>query len=174
MKKIINSALATVVFLFICGTLPLSAQQKEAPAKVAAPLILKLCALEKNILNNADNISIYVLSAPEVTKEFKQVLGQKLGQLTVKSVEEGNELPKTKPSILYIGDATKVENAIKYTQTNKILSATGIPELIKKGVTLGIGLGEDDRPKILLNLNSTVKEGLNWSPAIMKIAMTIK
>jgi len=40
------------------------------------------------------------------------------------------------------------------------------------GISLGIGL-EDGKPKILLNLSASKDEGIDWNPAILKIATTL-
>ena len=105
-----------------------------------------------------------------MTKELQKIIGQ----ANIKNVESGNNLPSTTPSILFVCDKSKVDEAIKYTQDNKILSATNLPDLVTGGVTLGFGVGDDNKPKILLNINSSAKEGLNWNPAIMKVAQIIK
>jgi hypothetical protein len=39
---------------------------------------------------------------------------------------------------------------------------------------LGIGVNDDDKPKIILNLTASAAEGLYWNAAIMKFATTIK
>lgn len=144
------------------------AQAEEAPAPIAAALLVKVIGFEKNI--SSGDITIYVLGSSEVTKELKKVIGQ----ANIKNVQSGNDLPSSKPSILFLCDAGKVETTIEYTQDNKILSVTNIPDLVTDGVTLGFGVGSDNKPKIFLNINSSAKEGLNWNPAIMKVAQIIK
>lgn len=170
-KNIITAFFVTIIVLF-CN--PVNAQVKEAPANVIAALIVKLAGFEKNISGNAGDITIYVLGAADVANELKKGIGKQIGNATLKSVETGNNLPTNKPAILHVGDASKAQEAIQYTRSNKILSTTGQPNLVTDGVTLGIGVGEDGKPKILLNLTSSVEEGLDWNPAIMKVAKTIK
>ena len=90
----------------------------------------------------------------------------------MQKVTASDGLPATPPNILYIGTADAVAGALVYTHEKKIMSITSIPELIQKGITLGLELGDDGKPKILLNLSSSKEEGLDWNPAIMKIAKT--
>jgi hypothetical protein len=73
-----------------------------------------------------------------------------------------------------VGSAAKLQETVSYTRTQKILSVTAQPELVQRGVTLGVGIGNDGKPKVLLNLSSTVEENLSWNPAVMKIAKTIQ
>ena len=161
------SILLGIVFLFSLNN-PLFAQVKDVPAPIAAALFVKVIGFEKNI-SNAE-ITIYVLGSSELALELKKAIGQ----ANIKNVLSGNNLPTTKPSVIFIADESKMAAAIEYTRKNKILSVTNIPDLVAKGITLGFGIGADNKPKILLNLNSSVEEGLDWNPAIMKVAQIIK
>jgi hypothetical protein len=176
MKRINRNAAAIAVMIFTATiiTSEIFAQRKEAPSNVTAALIIKLAAFEKNLSGSEGDITIYIMGDPSVAKEFKKGIGRKIGKATIKRVIEGSSLPSTKPSILYIGDGSKVKETIKYTRSNNILSTTGLPELVEKGVTLGIGIGENGKPEIFLSISSSVEENLNWNPAIMKIAKIIK
>jgi hypothetical protein len=162
-----------LIFLLTVGCLLvfngfLLAQVNEAPAPIAAALLVKVIGFEKNI--SAGEITIYVLGSNDISNELKKVIGQ----ANIKTVQSGNSLPSSKPSILFVADNGKDDMATKYTQENKVLSATNIPDLVSKGVTLGFGVGSDNKPKILLNVNSSAKEGLDWNPAIMKVAQIVK
>ena len=55
----------------------------------------------------------------------------------------------------------------------KFVLAPAKPSLSASGVTLGFGV-TGGKPKILLNLTSSVDEACDWNPAIMKVAKTIK
>ncbi len=142
-------------------------------ANVVAALMIKLLAFEKN-LSGAGDLSIYVLGAPHIAEELRKTIGKNVGGAIVRAVLEGQELPKTKPGVLYLGSAAKAEEARRYCRSNRILSVTGIEQLAYDGVTLGLGLGNDGRPKVLLNLSASAAEGLYWNADIMKIAKTLK
>ena len=170
-KNILISSLLIVVLLIIR---PIHAQIKEAPANVAAALIVKLVSFAKNICDNTGDITIYVLGSAEIAEELKKGIGKNIGNAILKNVDSGADLPATAPSVLYIGDTSRLKEVIRYSRSNKILSTTGDPDLVKEGITLGVGVGDDAKPKILLNLTSSVEEGLDWNPAIMKIVQTVK
>jgi hypothetical protein len=78
------------------------------------------------------------------------------------------------PDILYVGDPLMVDKATKYARLNNILSVTGHPILAPRGVTISIGLGENDKPVVLLNQVASAAENHSWNPAIMKIAKIVK
>jgi YfiR/HmsC-like len=168
--KIISIA---IIGFFLLGHATLNAQSKAAPAKAAAALVVKLASFEKKVSGSGD-VTIYVMGAPNVAAEIKKAIGKKMGGASLKSVEEGAGLPGSVPNILYIGGAAEVQAGITYTQKEKILSVSGLPDLASKGVTLTFGIKSDGKPEVTLNLTSSKEEDLNWNPAIMKIAKTIK
>ena len=160
-----------VVAFILCMALPVFSELGKCPPQVAAVFIAKLAGFQKNL---PSDITIYVMGDPGVAAEMRKGIGKKIGSGTLSEVTEGEDLPQTKPSILYVGNPGKVDEAIGYTRSNKILSVTGHPDLVAKGVTLGVGIGDDKKPRIMLNLSSSVEENLDWNPAIMKVAKTIK
>jgi hypothetical protein len=152
----------------------LPAQTTPAPANVGAALIIKLLSFEENISSMEKGISVYVLGSPDMESEMRTCLGKTIGTASIKTVSGGDSMPETPPKILVVGQGANINEAIAYTRAKSILSATNIPEFVKKGVTLGIGKGADKKPVILLNLRSANKEKCEWNPAIMKIAEIIK
>lgn len=176
MKRSYRNAVLKMVMIIAVSVTPFKifAQSEEAPSNVTAALIVKLIVFEKNLSGSEEDITIYVMGAPDVAKEFKKGIGKKVGKATLKNVVEGKGLPDAKPSIFYVGNGSKLKEAIKYTRSNKIPSVTGLPQLVREGVSLGIGISKDGKPEIFLNLSSSAEEELNWNPAIMKIAKIIK
>lgn len=150
------------------------ASEQEAPPGVVAALTIKLMAFEKSLGGSPRDLTVYVLGAPAVADELKVGIGTGVGSARLAGVLRGDSLPAVKPSVLFVGNAAKCGEAIQYARANKILTITGTPGLAAKGVTLGIGLGDNGRPEIVLNLTASVAEGLDWNPAIMKVAKTIK
>lgn len=151
----------------------LQAQMKNAPPSIVAAMVVKVIPFEKNLSNSTD-ISIYVLDAPEVARELEKAIGVSVGSATLKTVESGKALPSARPSLIYCDAVSRLPEVLAYSQGNKILSTTGHPDLVNQGVTLGFGIGDDNKPKIVLNLNSSLEEGLDWNPAILKIAKIVK
>ncbi len=149
------------------------AQEKPAPPAIASGLIVKLLALEKTIGAKGD-ISIHVIGNADAAALLTKAIGTKIGGATLKSVTSGDDLPGTPPSVIFLSDETKVAAVIEYTRANKVLSVTNMPNLVSSGVTLGIAVGGDGKPKVLLNTDSSNKEGRGWNPALMKIAKAIK
>jgi hypothetical protein len=143
-----------------------------APAALQAALFLKLLGFNKNI-SSSGTISIYVVGSSDFAAEMKKAEGKPVGNATIGKVVEGTGAPSEKPSVIYIGSESSLSQILTYTKANKILSMTGNPDLVSKDVTLAVGTSEG-KPKIMLNLSSSKEEGIDWNPAILKVAATIK
>jgi len=152
----------------------IKSQTTETPPDVAAPLIIKLAGFEKNISGSGKDLSVYVMGSPSMYEVMGNMIGTKIGNSTIANVMSGSDLPIIQPAILYLGDPSKIDDAVKYTRSKQILSVSGIPDLVNTGITLGIGIGDDGKPSVLLNMTSSKEENLVWNPAILKIAKTIK
>lgn len=158
--------------LFVVVDLGQAEEILAAPADIQAALTLKLLAFHEKLISSGD-INIYVVNGSEYAQVLKKAIGKPIGSSKLSSVNEGDNLPDQKPSVIYIGNTTKLDDILSYCRSNGILSITGNPELISKGVTLGIGVS-NEKPKILLNLSSSKLENIDWNPAILKVAITTK
>jgi hypothetical protein len=150
---------------------PLFSQVQAAPPNLAASLIVKLAAFEKGI-SGSPGVTIFVLADPKVAVELEKGIGTAIGQSRLSRVWSGTRLPAEKPSILFVGGGARPEEAVAYSRSQKVLSVTANPEWIARGVDLGVGVGNDGKPKVLLNLTATAEESCDWNPAIMKLAKT--
>jgi len=162
----------SVFFLFILKT-DLPAENFEAaPVNIQTSLFLKLLVFNKDISQD-DKVSVYVIGNPDFAAEMKKEIGTKIGKATLSDVAEGVNLPSQKPSVIYLGDISKLDEIIRYTRENKLLSITGIPDLVSKGISLGVGIS-DGKPKVLLNMSASKEEDIPWNPAILKISTIFK
>jgi hypothetical protein len=165
----LKSFMLVVGFLAVAGVSNPALAQTKAPPKLQAALILKLLAFYTNL--GGDPFTIHVIGAPDVAAELKSLIGKPAGKASLNSVTEGDIGSAGGAKVVYVGSG--VSAAIAHTQSNSILSVTGEPSFVPDGVTLGVGI-EDGKPKIILNLSSSKAENINWNPAILKVAATIK
>jgi hypothetical protein len=143
-----------------------------APIPVQAAIFLKLLAFNKNI-SSSGGIIIYVVGSPDFAAEMKKAEGKAVGAATIEKVVEGSGTPKEKSSVIYVGSESSLAEILSYTKANKILSVAGNPSFVSKGVSLIVGTSEG-KPKIMLNLSASKDEGIDWNPAILKVAVTIQ
>jgi hypothetical protein len=154
-------------------TLPALCQDvTEAPVTLQAALFLKLLPFDKNIVSTGA-VTIYVANAPEFAAEMKKAEGKLVGSAVISKVIDGKGVPTEKPSVLYIGSESGLKELVAYTKENKVLSISGKPDLSSKDISLFVGIS-NEKPKILLNLSASKDEGIDWNPAILKVAATIK
>jgi hypothetical protein len=158
---------------WILLALPAAGQVLPAPPELAAALLVKLAAFEKRVAASGD-VTVFVLGDSRAAAEFQKCVGAPVGPSRLAAVTAGAALPSESPSILFVGDRADVKAAVAYTQSRKILSATADPARVVDGVSLGVGVGADGRPRIVLNLSSSSEEDLDWNPAILKLARTVR
>ena len=175
MKKNVSlgSIIAVICMIFLVTVQPIHAA--DAPANMAAGLIIQLSAFEKNTSGKEGDVSIHLIGASnELTDEMKRAIGTTIAKRKLATITSSKSLPESPVDILVISNEGMLEKALEYCRTNKIMSATDKPEFVEKGVTLGIGMNETGGQTITLNLSASSLEGLDWKPAILKIAKTIK
>jgi len=143
--------------------------QEQAPAKLQAALIMKLLAFYTNLGDGP--FAIHVVGAPDVAGELKSLVGKTAGKASLSGVTEGAVGSAGGAKVVYVGADVAATTA--HTQSNSILSVTGVPGYVSDGVTLGVAI-EGKKPLILLNLSSSKAESINWNPAILKVASTIE
>ena len=73
------------------------------------------------------------------------------------------------PTVIYAGDPKKVTEMADYCRKHKIQSMTGVTDLVGQGVTLIVGI-QNKKPKILVDTENAKKEGIEFDPAIFKLA----
>jgi hypothetical protein len=144
----------------------------EAPVALQAALFLKLLPFDKNIISSG-SVTIYVANAPEFAAEMKKAEGKLIGAAVIAKVLDGKGVPAEKPSVIYVGSESVLKDLVAYTKENKILSISGKPELVSQDISLFVDISSE-KPKILLNLSASKDEGIDWNPAILKVAATIK
>lgn len=155
------------VFVLAAVLTPCTARER-VPANMQSALIIKLLPMYTNL--GSKEFKIHVIGAPDVAKELKASIGKSAGKAKLVAVTASDGVPSEKVDVIYVG--ADVAGGTGYAQSNGILSITGNPDLVEKGVTLSLTL-ENKKPRIILNLTSSKAEGIDWNPAILKVAKTI-
>jgi hypothetical protein len=170
-----GSTCLSTVLLLAYGAASVADEIQTAPANIQSPILFKTLAYDKNISGGGE-VTLVVIQSKEFAESMKSAIGRLIGKSKLTNIVMVDEVPKDKPtglSVIYLGDATKLEACTQYCRQHKVLSLTGIPDLVKKGITLTVGVS-DKKPKIVLNLTNAKKEGIEWDPAILGLASTIE
>src|SRR5262249_28261537 len=78
-------------------------------------------------------------------------------------------------NLLYLapGTARALPDLIRISQAHRITTATGVPDYVRKGVAVGIGVRQD-KPQILINLPSSKSEGSEFDASLLRIATVVQ
>ncbi len=134
-------------------------------------------------IQQSNHLDIYVLGDEKIAKNLKKFKGQQIGDVSLRSIKYGTELPKKKPSVLILADKTKCEEVINYCRANKVLSITNIPDLCTKGISLGIGCSSKPifenkyslrTVVIYLNESASLAEGMVWHENIKDVTTEVE
>ncbi len=165
-NRILTLCICTVFFCFAAAS---SAEDAGiAPPPLQAALFVKLLSFHQGI---GGGVRVHVMEGSDFARELKKVIGVKIGKSSLTEVTEGKHFPAEPPTVLYVGDADLAKEVIRYTREKKVLSITGLPGLIQKGITLGVGIS-GGKPRILLNISASKEEDIPWDHAILKVSTT--
>jgi hypothetical protein len=169
--------LLLLMLLFgIAGSRSLAEAPKltHAPSSIQSALLVKLLAMNK-ALSQGGNVTVLVLGSHDVAMAMKTGVGMSIGASKLTDVAVITEVPikpPQGPTAFYVGDPNKVAECTDYCRKHKIQTMTGLPDLVGKGVTIIVGI-HNKKPKILIDLENAKKEGIEFDPAILKIATEI-
>lgn len=157
--------------IFLCACMAGDVIELRPELQVALALKVLPFAKAKNL--DMEKIRFHVMGSKTVAEKLKSLIGGDIGKARIVEVTEGSELPAVAPSVIYIGGKQDLAAALDYAKRQSVLTLTGNPEIVENGPAIGIG-GVNDKPKIFVNLATSKDEGIQWEPAIFKIATTVK
>ena len=169
--KNLSTVTRVLGLVFLCCSPAAAQAQDQAPPKLQAALFMRLLPFYTNL--GSGPFDIYVAGAPEVAEEFKFYIGRGVGKATLNSIIKGDGPPTDLDSIKVVYVGKDPGNITAFSQSEKVLSITGVPEFVQQGVTLVVVV-ESGKPKIHLNLSSTKAEKIDWNPAILEVAELIR
>lgn len=163
-------SMAICVLILVCE---LHSQQIEP--NMAAVLTLKVSAMEKQLSESGAGLTIYVADAPEIAKELRKIIGTTIGKSSLVSVQEGNGVPSSMPDIIFIGSPSNASKLIRFSRQNHILTISNNQEVFDMGTSILLSKDEaTGKNYISLNITSSKEEGLEWKPALLKIARSTR
>lgn len=139
------------------------------PPSLLSPLVVRVLSFEAN-LASSEAISLYVLNAPDFAQELRSMIGRSVGKSKLDRVDSGSEIPTSRYSAIYVADTSRLDEVLRYTRSQKVLSISGNPDLIGKGIAICID-SKGGRPQFTLNLTATKEENLAWDPLLTRNAV---
>lgn len=164
------------------------------PVELQVALILKILTYDRNLESRAPtelNIGIVYSAADPASvrarDDVAEVL-QRFSDRTVKkvrirftsveyqSVSQLESAAKAAQiSVFYItpGNTRNLEALARVSQANQILTTTGVPEYVERGIAVGIGV-KQDKPEIIINLRSSKSEGCEFDASLLRIVRVVR
>ena len=160
------------------------------PADLQVPLLLKVLTFDRNFAKRgwtALHIGIvFVGSDPasskvrsDIIEVFKRSSDKTLRNLpidftAVEYLSDGqieDAIKASQINLLYIapGNARNLAKLLQLSQSQQILTTTGVPDYVQRGVAVGIGVRQD-RPEILINLPSSKSAGSEFDASLLRVA----
>jgi hypothetical protein len=170
-----------------------AADVMPVPAELQVPLLLKILTYDRNLESRAKaELNIGVVFDPadpasvkaknEVADILTKVADKTVKKLPIKFVSiEYKTLPELETTVrsrhvnlLYLTPGLRnVEELIRFSQANRITTATGVRSFVERGVAVGVGVRQD-KPEILINLPSSRSEGSEFDASLLRIATVLK
>jgi hypothetical protein len=169
------------------------AEEMSLPVEDQVPLLLKVLTYDRNLETKAGpELAIGIVYDPSNSDSAKATndLGSVLFNLKGKTVKKlaikyytieytGNpdldRFVKQKGiSVLYLtpGNARNLTNILQLSQELHLTTTTGVPDYVRRGAAVGLGRAQD-RPQILINLQTTRAEGTEFDAAFLRLATII-
>ena len=172
-----KSIIQNFVLAFLCliMTLMLFAEEMPIPANLQAAMFQKILAFDKTLAETEELtiLMVYSEKAPKVMEELKSEFEKmKINVATVELEKLSTKIEGV--SALYVLPNVKTDAIKKLCIEKSILSISGVPELAEEGeVSVALGI-ENDKPKIIVNLEQVKAEGHQLSADLLKLAKIIK
>ncbi len=179
------------------GALLLAAVGRAEPMALAAetqiPLLLKVLTYDRNFEKKAGKeLAIGIVYDPSDRDSAKATdeVGTTLFKFTSRTVKglpmkyytieftgvaDLERFVKDKKiSALYIapGNAKGLAALLKASEDLRLTTLTGVPDYVRRGVAVGIGLNQD-KPQILINLASARAQGCDFDANLLRIATVL-
>jgi hypothetical protein len=177
-----------------CGILlllaPARAEQMPLAAETQIPLILKVLTYDRNLEQKAGKeLVIGIVHDPadresakatdEVGSTLYRFAGKTVKRLPMRyfTIEYTGEadlqrfVAEKGISVLYLtpGSAKALPVVLKVCEERDLISVTGVPEYVRRGVAVGISVVQD-KPQILINLAAARAVGAEFDASLLRIA----
>jgi hypothetical protein len=169
-------------------------EKMPVPPRVQIPILLKVLTYDRNFEKKVgDKLVIGLLydSQDDDSEKIKEKVSDVLDSLSGKTVKDvpftyvdldynskksqKNSIESKKVDVLYLapGGIGHLKSIVQISQEYKILTITGVPDYVKRGISVGIGL-KDKKPEIWINLSSTKAEGSDLPANLLKLCKVIR
>jgi len=181
---------AALVLLLLALAAPALAEEMALPVDQQVPLLLKVLTYDRNFEAKAGEelaIGIVYDPADRASAAATEQMGQTLFRFADKTVKklpvrhytieyttaaELEAFVKARGiGLLYLAPGTSrfLADVLEVARSRQVTTATGVPDYVRRGVAVGVGLVQD-RPQIFINLAASRAEGSDFDASLLRIA----
>ena len=183
-----------LICTFFLSPVNLWAEKMLVPANIQMTLLLKTLTYDQKLKDRCqDAINIGILyvnndqSSVEAKDEVIKVLNENSDRTISKLPFYFRELrwhsadsllihiQSFKINIIYVcpGNENNVDAIRKLSTSKQVLTMTGMPGYVDKGLSVSIGI-KNEKPQIIINLEATKAEGVDFDPKLLRIAKIVE
>ncbi len=183
-----------IIAIFVLGVSLYPAQEMPVSTELQYKLLLKILTFDRNLETRiGDEIVIGILyqskfRLSEITKsswvrsieesEIKTLEDIPIRFVNIDLNEENNiaeVISRENVDILYITPlrAFNLKSITELSQSNKIITFTGVPEYTEDGIGISIGT-KGNKPQIIINLDASKLEGCDFSSKLLNLARIVR
>ncbi len=191
-SKTIMRVFGLTALLVILWTTALCAQKMVVPVKLQLAILLKALTYDRHLKEKADGEILVAICYHQEQKQSVEVKDELL-EATKASLDSIENIPLRFTSvdmqkddlaavitrqgvdILYVTPLSSAvaESITAVSREKKTTTVTGVPDYIKSGVAVAIGI-KGDKPQIIINLPAAKAEGADFSSELLKLAKVIQ
>lgn len=142
--------------------------EEPLPNGLTAAILVKLLELEETRCKSP-NIRIHVVDDLDLAESLQKLVGTPINNVRLSSVSFGTKLPKGGTDVVVFSGPGDVSRYVAYAREVGALSVTNNRRNLESGASLAI-FNNEGIPGILLNHESSVREGMKWLPEILEVA----
>lgn len=170
---VITSTLKHAIMLLALCVFSCRSFSIELPSSLQVILISKLLVHEEQF-GQKKKLSVYVINNEEIYQAFNKLNDVNTNNgVYFSEIGSGKELPQKHYDLVYLNETKLLPKAKDYVRRHRTALITGLPELVKQGITLGTGT-IDGKPKFYLNITTSNQAGLSWQPKILSFVDIFK
>ena len=164
------------------------------PAPLQMTLLLRALAFERNLVERSgEQLTIgvvYVAGDPvserardEIVETLREAATKTVKKLPIRSVvlrytsaaDLEQAVKADRVGVLYLtpGNSAHLDALLKVTQAQRVITVTGVPDYVKRGVALGVGRNKQDKNELIINLRAARSEGSEFDSRLLRVAIVL-
>lgn len=158
--------------LFFAVAVGSRGDDQSLPDSMTAAILVKLLELEEHACKIED-LRIHVVESEALAESIRRFVGSEIGDGQLKEVTIGGDLPENGTDVVVFEGNRNVSTYVDYARKHGALSVSTLRHGAELGASLAI-YDDEGLPGVMLNHESSIKEGRKWKPEILDIAELFK